>query len=83
MLSNCLKMASENKISTKNTWELPLIDYISDLVKPSRENDDETNFQLASCTLETGVKIYSARCGLALRAFLQMHEASSKTLIKF
>ena len=53
LYKNCIKLASENKISAKNTWSLPLIDHMSDLVKPSVAERDQTNFQRASCTLET------------------------------
>ena len=49
MLGNVLKMASENKITAKNTWSLQLIDHLSDLVKSGEE---QTNFQRASCTLD-------------------------------
>jgi hypothetical protein len=49
MLGNVLKMASENKITAKNTWSLQLIDHLSDLVKSGEER---TNFQRASCTLD-------------------------------
>ncbi|XP_040988210.1 condensin complex subunit 2-like isoform X4 [Juglans microcarpa x Juglans regia] len=58
---NCIKLASENKINQKNTWELMLIDHLSEVIKVEAENNAETNFQKASCTLEAGVKIYSAR----------------------
>lgn len=61
LYSNCIKLASENKINQKNTWSLQLIDHINDLVKPSKEDGDQTNFQKASCTLDAGVKIYSYR----------------------
>ncbi|XP_058734894.1 condensin complex subunit 2-like [Vicia villosa] len=61
LFQNCIKLASENKINQKNTWELNLIDHLTDIVKPEEENDTETNFQKASCTLEAGVKIYSLR----------------------
>ncbi|KAI3497275.1 hypothetical protein L1887_39768 [Cichorium endivia] len=68
LFQNCIKLASENvsttlsasKINQKNTWELNLIDHIHDIIKVE-ENDAETNFQKASCTLEAGVKIYSTR----------------------
>ncbi|PON41186.1 Condensin complex subunit 2/barren [Parasponia andersonii] len=50
-----------SKINQKNTWELKLIDHLSELVKVEDENDKETNFQKASCTLEAGIKIYSVR----------------------
>ena len=58
---NSLKLASENKITKDNTWGLGLIDHMSDLVKPSDEEQGQTNFQRASCTLDAGVKIYSYR----------------------
>ena len=58
---NTLKLASENKITKDNTWGLGLIDHMSDLVKPSDEEQGQTNFQRASCTLDAGVKIYSYR----------------------
>ena len=32
LYENCLKLATENKITSRNTWGLPLIDHISDLV---------------------------------------------------
>lgn len=34
MYVNCLKLASEGKITSKNTWQLKLIDHLDDLVKP-------------------------------------------------
>ncbi|XP_076934612.1 condensin complex subunit 2-like [Bidens hawaiensis] len=61
LLQNCLKLATENKINQKNTWELNLIDHLCDIIKVEEENDAETNFQKASCTLEAGVRIYSMR----------------------
>ncbi|KAI3457351.1 hypothetical protein Pfo_014014 [Paulownia fortunei] len=61
LFQNCIKLASENKINQKNTWELNLIDHLCEIIKVEEENDAETNFQKASCTLEAGVKIYSMR----------------------
>ncbi|KAK3199794.1 hypothetical protein Dsin_023209 [Dipteronia sinensis] len=61
LFQNCIKLASENKINQKNTWELKLIDHLSELIKVETGGDSETNFQKASCTLEAGVKIYSVR----------------------
>lgn len=61
LFRNCIKLASENKINQKNTWELNLIDHLCEIIKVEEENDTETNFQKASCTLEAGVKIYSMR----------------------
>ncbi|KAK4758983.1 hypothetical protein SAY87_020284 [Trapa incisa] len=61
LLQNCIRLASENKINQKNTWELGLIDHLYEIIKVEEESDAETNFQKASCTLEAGVKIYSLR----------------------
>ncbi|XP_059451429.1 condensin complex subunit 2 isoform X1 [Corylus avellana] len=61
LFRNCIKLASENKINQKNTWELNLIDHLREIIKVEEEDDSETNFQKASCTLEAGVKIYSLR----------------------
>jgi condensin complex subunit 2 len=60
MLGQCLKMASENKITASNTWGLPLIEHLDDLIKEDDPNK-HTNFQRASVTLDAGVKIYSYR----------------------
>lgn len=59
--NNCIKLAAENKITQRNTWDLKLIDHLSALVQGDDDEDDQTNFQKASCTLEAGVKIYSTR----------------------
>ncbi|XP_038702660.1 condensin complex subunit 2-like isoform X1 [Tripterygium wilfordii] len=61
LLNNCIKLASENKINQKNTWEFGLIDHLYEIIKVEEEGDVETNFQKASCTLEAGVRIYSLR----------------------
>lgn len=61
LLQNCIKLSTENKINQRNTWELRLIDHISEIVNADDGEDVETNFQKASCTLEAGVKIYSYR----------------------
>ncbi|XP_047940174.1 condensin complex subunit 2-like [Salvia hispanica] len=62
LFHNCIKLASENKINQKNTWELKLIDHLCEIITVEDDDGDtETNFQKASCTLEAGVKIYSMR----------------------
>eukprot|EP00250_Pteridium_aquilinum_P035725 c9866_g1_i1 orf=530-2599(+) len=61
LFQNCIKLSTENKINQRNTWELRLIDHISEIVNADDGDDVETNFQKASCTLEAGVKIYSYR----------------------
>lgn len=61
LFQTCIKLSSQNKINQKNTWELKLIDHLSEIIKVEADDDAETNFQKASCTLEAGVKIYSLR----------------------
>ncbi|XP_061360314.1 condensin complex subunit 2-like [Gastrolobium bilobum] len=61
LFHNCIRLARENKINQKNTWELQLIDHLTDIIRAEEDNDVDTNFQMASCTLEAGVKIYSVR----------------------
>ncbi|KAM7250084.1 hypothetical protein ACFE04_021967 [Oxalis oulophora] len=83
LFQNCIKLASENKINQKNTWELKLIDHLSQIIKvDTAQGDTETNFQKASCTLEAGVKIYSARVDSvhaeAYRVLSGMHRAGQE-----
>lgn len=54
---NCLKLAAQNKITTKNAFNLHLIDYMNEMLLRS----DEVDFQLAALSLEAGSKIYSCR----------------------
>lgn len=77
MYRKVIKMASENKITTKNAWSLSLIDHMSEVVVGADDDDVDdqvdrekrlrqrqehaVNFQKASCTLEAGVKIYCSR----------------------
>eukprot|EP00741_Cyanophora_paradoxa_P022380 tig00021462_g21606.t1 len=54
----CIRLANENKINAKNSWDLKLIDHMDAFMG---DNDKEVNFQKASCTLDATVKIYSCR----------------------
>ncbi|XP_014671254.1 PREDICTED: condensin complex subunit 2-like [Priapulus caudatus] len=56
--ANCIKMSSENKITVKNAFNLHLIDYMAEMLSKKGEL---TNFQVASCTLDAGAKIYACR----------------------
>ena len=38
-----------------------MIDHISEIVRDSKDEDGQTNFQKSSCTLDAGVKIYASR----------------------
>lgn len=55
--ANCIKLSTENKITSKNAFGLHLIDYMSDQLK-KRELE---NFQVASTTLDASAKIYAGR----------------------
>lgn len=61
LYQQCIKLATENKITSKNTWALGLIDHLHDLVQPNAQEGSTTNFQRASVTLGAGVEIYSKR----------------------
>lgn len=57
-----MRIAADNKINAKNTWNFALIDYFSELTFLRDEDDEKAiNFQKASCTLDGCVKIYSSR----------------------
>ncbi|CDK27211.1 unnamed protein product [Kuraishia capsulata CBS 1993] len=53
-----MKLLNDNKITSQNTWEMPLIDYFHDSVFQGGKN---ISFQKASATLDGCVKVYSSR----------------------
>ncbi|EGC39817.1 hypothetical protein DICPUDRAFT_96447 [Dictyostelium purpureum] len=62
LYQSTIKMSTENKITQKNSWDIPLIDHIKDVVETQKQLDsDTTNFQAASCVLDASIKIYSCR----------------------
>jgi condensin complex subunit 2 len=62
LFQNCLKLSTENKITTKNTWSLNLIDYLYQVIETTMSNGEEDqDFQRASCTIDASVKIYASR----------------------
>ncbi|KAK4046790.1 hypothetical protein OIO90_006432 [Microbotryomycetes sp. JL221] len=56
-----MKIATDNKITSTNTWNLALIDYFHDMTLLRNGDDDSINFQKASCTLDGCVKIWTSR----------------------
>lgn len=58
LYSQCINLATANKINQENTWNLPLIDYIGDVLESDKNG---INFQRASCTIDASVMIYSYR----------------------
>ncbi|CCK69539.1 condensin subunit BRN1 KNAG_0C04370 [Huiozyma naganishii CBS 8797] len=55
-----IRMATDNKINSRNSWNFALIDYFYDL-NVLRDNENNINFQRASATLDGCIKIYSSR----------------------
>lgn len=56
--ANCIRLANENKITTKNAFSLHLIDHLSEVLD---FKNGKTDFQSASCTLDASAKIYAHR----------------------
>ncbi|KAI5479524.1 hypothetical protein MNV49_003466 [Pseudohyphozyma bogoriensis] len=56
-----MKIATDNKITSTNTWNLALIDYFHDMRLLRNGDDNSINFQKASCTLDGCVKIWTSR----------------------
>ncbi|KAE8268170.1 hypothetical protein A4X09_0g4161 [Tilletia walkeri] len=57
-----MKMATDNKINSTNTWSFALIDYFHDMSLLRSDSGDGTiNFQKASCTLDGCVKVWTSR----------------------
>ncbi|KAJ8005858.1 hypothetical protein DPEC_G00122280 [Dallia pectoralis] len=57
--STCIKLSTENKITTKNAFGLHLIDYMADILK--QKDTELTNFKVAAGTLDASTKIYAVR----------------------
>lgn len=63
LYATCIKLATANKITAKNTWELQLIDHMTDVLNTDEQaNASSTyNFPKACGTLEASIMIYSSR----------------------
>ncbi|NXK55707.1 CND2 protein, partial [Chauna torquata] len=57
--STCIKLSTENKITTKNVFGLHLIDYMTEILK--QKDSELTNFKIAAGTLDASAKIYAVR----------------------
>ncbi|ODQ78603.1 hypothetical protein BABINDRAFT_39542 [Babjeviella inositovora NRRL Y-12698] len=55
-----IKLATDNKINSTNSWNVALIDYFHDL-RVLTDGDNNINFQKALATLDGCVKIYLSR----------------------
>ncbi|XP_046396432.1 condensin complex subunit 2-like isoform X2 [Ischnura elegans] len=56
---NCMRLSSKNKITSKNAFQLQLIDHMAMMLK--KKEPQMENFQVASCTLDAVTKIYACR----------------------
>lgn len=65
MYKKAIQLNAENKLNSKNSWGLRLIENIDKFLEEDEmvENESEkrVNFTKASCTLDASVKIYSYR----------------------
>lgn len=56
-----IRMATSNKINSKNTWDFALIDYFHDMNLLRGRDGTSINFQKAGATLDSCMKIFSHR----------------------
>ena len=65
MYKATIEMSTQNKINSKNAFQLQLIDRIDDVVNvmtgTGDNADSHSNFQHAGCVVEAAAKIYDAR----------------------
>ena len=65
MYKDCITMATENKVNEKNSWSLDFIDHMGYMLEldgnAAADATGGLNFQMASTTLDAGVKIFSYR----------------------
>jgi len=57
--TQCIQLSSENKISSKNAFNLHLIDHMATMMK--KKDTEMNNFQKAASTLDASTKIYAYR----------------------
>eukprot|EP01079_Euglenida_sp_SAG-EU17-18_P009520 gene9520-1710_t len=74
MFDNCLQLSAENKINPKNSWDLPLIDHLHEVIEDTMQGS-KRNFHMASCTIDASVKIFSGRVD-------SLHSDSSKACLR-
>ncbi|KAL3313204.1 hypothetical protein Ciccas_008197 [Cichlidogyrus casuarinus] len=57
LFSSCMRMAAAGKINSKNAFNMKLIDCLKEFVS----NENISNFEIASSSLDAGTKIYAGR----------------------
>lgn len=58
-ITECIKLNTENKINAKNAFGLEIIDFMTYMI--SKKDDNMTNLQVASTSLDVSTKIYGFR----------------------
>ena len=63
LYQDAIQMAAEDRVNAQNSWHLDLIDNMGHMLGGEQTTDEHgnPNFQVASTTLDAGVKIYSYR----------------------
>lgn len=75
-ISECIKLSTENKINIKNAFSLEMINFMSYMIK--REDDNMSNLQTASTSLDVSTKIYGFRVDGIHTEIMKMLGASDK-----
>lgn len=58
-INQCIKLSAENKINIKNAFSLEMIDFMTYMIK--KQDDNMSNLQIASTSLDVSTKIYGFR----------------------
>lgn len=58
-INECIKLSTENKINIKNAFSLEMIDFMTYMIK--KQDDNMSNLQVASTSLDVSSKIYGFR----------------------
>jgi len=81
-----IRMATNNKINTTNTWDFALIDYFHDMKLLRGQDGTSINFQKAGATLDGCMKIFSHRIdsvvsdtGILLSGLSQRNNTSNES----
>lgn len=75
-ISECIKLSTENKINIKNAFSLEMINFMSYMIK--KEDDNMSNLQTASTSLDVSTKIYGFRVDGIHTEIMKMLGASDK-----
>lgn len=75
-ISECIKLSTENKINIKNAFSLEMINFMSYMIK--KEDDNMSNLQTASTSLDVSTKIYGFRVDGIHTEIMKMVGASDK-----